>query len=147
MGRAGILMGMEASPRLRRLVRTARFRHLLLLVAILPSLTFLGHWALQFDIPGTNSYLVVVPGEAHDDSHTGHSHEQHCHAGVATCTDIPFTGASPFALMHDAVFYLGASAVLIFLGLNTWRPRKSMTIAPLLEPPRTRSLPVPFALA
>lgn len=147
MGCAGILNGMNELARLRRLVGAARVRHLLLLVAILPSLTFLGHWALQFDIPGTNSYVVVVPGETHEDAHTEHTHEQHCHAGVATCTDVPFTGASPFALMHDSVIYLGASALLIVLGLNTWRPRQSTTIAPLLEPPRRRGLAAQFALA
>jgi hypothetical protein len=147
-GSAGILKAMHEWNSLRRLCRAARFQHLLLLVGILPSLTFLGHWTVQFDIPGTNSYVLVVPGEAHDDLHEDvHTHESHCHASAATCTDIPFVGASPFALMHDSVIYLGVAAVLIVLGLNTWRPRKSTTVAPLLQPPQATWPAFPSAFA
>lgn len=131
----------------------ARVRAWALLVAFLPTLTFLGHWTLHIDIPGTNEYLLVVPGEPehtgnHTNSHTdGHSsqtetHEQHCHAGVATCSDIPLTGISAFALLNESIAYLGAAGALVALALVAWRPRALNSIDPDLQPPRT---PLAFA--
>ena len=131
---------MDARARLIRRCQTLRFRHALLLVAILPSLTFLGHFGISVDIPGTNSYVVLVPGGGHDDAHEGttHTHESHCHASVATCTDVPFAGASPFALLHNAIVFLGATAVMIGVSLNAWRPRRVTVISPLRRPPQAR---------
>lgn len=120
-----------------------------LLVAFLPTLTFLGHWTLHIDIPGTNEYLLIVPGEpAHADSHAdehssqSENHDRHCHAGVASCSDIPLTGISAFALLNDSIAYLGATGALIVLAAIAWRPRTLNSIDPDLQPPRT-----PFALA
>jgi hypothetical protein len=111
-------------------------RQMLLLVAILPSFTFLGHWGLQFDVPGTDDYVVLVPGASHEDQHEVGQHENHCHLNAATCTDIPFTGASPFALLHASVAYLGATALLLAFALNAWRPSSGATVDPDLRPPR-----------
>jgi hypothetical protein len=116
-----------------------RSLHLLLLVAILPSLTFFGHWGLQFDIPATRWYVVLMPAPPHEDHATSGEeahHEQHCHANAASCTDVPFTGASPFALLRTSVAYLGAFALLIALAVVTWKPGGSVTIGPELQPPR-----------
>jgi len=120
-----------------------RFRTWALLLALLPALTFLGHWSLHVDVPGTNLYVVVVPGEpaqahTHDGKQqdSGQSHERHCHAGVASCSDIPFTGASPFALLSDSVAYLGAFGALTALALLFWRPGATASVGPDLQPPK-----------
>lgn len=121
---------------------TPRFQHIVLLVGILPSLIFLGHWGLQFDVPGTNLYVVVVPASPHDEAAHAETkgqqrqHQDHCHANAASCTDVPLIGASPFALMSDSVAYLGASAMLIALALAVWRPVAGMIVAPELQPPQ-----------
>jgi hypothetical protein len=116
---------------------------------MLPTLTFLGHWSFHIDVPGTNLYVLIVPGEqapavTHDSQQQGdgQSHERHCHAGVASCSDIPFTGASPFALLSDSLAYLGASAALTAVALAFWRPGAVASVGPELQPPRER-----FALA
>lgn len=121
------------------------FRVWSLLLAILPTLTFLGHWGLNIDIPGTDLYVTIIPGETGADGHTQshgpagqQSHEQHCHAGVATCSDIPFTGASPFALLTDSLAKLGAAGALVALALLFWRPGRTASVGPELQPPRPR---------
>lgn len=115
-----------------------------LIIALLPTLTFLGHWTLHIDVPGTNLYLVLVPAEpesAHTHTDTaehedGGSHSQHCHTSAASCSDIPFTGASPFALINDSLAHLGEAGALIAIALALWRPWRSLQIAPELLPPR-----------
>lgn len=113
-----------------------RLQHWLLLIAILPSWTFLGHFSLQVDIPFTDQYLVLVPAAPHDDQSNVRTHENHCHANAATCTDIPFTGASPFVLAGQSVAFLGAAAVFVVLTSNWWRPTALNTIGPDLQPPK-----------
>lgn len=123
---------------IRRVLR-ARGLHVFLLIAILPSLTFLGHWGLQFDIPGSHLYVVLMPVESgHDHVSPAEEsrHEQHCHANAASCTDVPFMGASPFALLQYSVAHLGALALLIALSVAVWRPGLSLTIGPEPRPPR-----------
>lgn len=113
---------------------------------MLPTLTFLGHWSLHVDVPGTNLYVLIVPGgddqaDVHAAGHPdddGHSHERHCHAGVASCSDIPFTGASPFALLSDSLAYLGALGALTVLALSFWCPGATASVSPDLEPPRRK---------
>ena len=121
-------------------VLSTRVQYIALLVAILPSLTFLGHWSLNLDIPGTDLYLTLIAASDHHDEHAGHddpqAHTNHCHANAASCTDVPFTGASPFAFLHDSIAYLGAGALLVVLTLRAWRPWSALTVGPELRPPR-----------
>ena len=115
-----------------------RGRYLVLLVAILPSLSFLDHWSVNVDVAGIN--LVLIEAIHHEDEQAARddqpAHTNHCHANAASCTDVPFTGASPFALLHDSIAYLGAAAVLVVLLIGTWRPWATLTVGPELRPPR-----------
>jgi hypothetical protein len=126
--------GVRAAQRVFR----ARGLQVLLLIAILPSMTFLGHWGLQFDIPGSRFYVVLMPAPQEHEHDPGEEskHEQHCHANAASCTDVPFTGASPFALLQSSVEHLGAMALLIAFSVAVWRPGRSLTIGPELQPPQ-----------
>lgn len=116
---------------------------MILLIALLPTLTFLGHWSLQIDVPGTNLYVVLIPGEP-EHSHAADSqepedeasHSQHCHTNAGSCSDVPFTGVSPFALLSESVAHLGEGGALIALVLALWRPWRSLAIAPEEMPPR-----------
>jgi len=116
----------------------------LLLLAILPTLTFLGHWpGLSVGIPGTDLFLGV-PGQAqaHDEGtsespgHDADGHAQHCHSGVATCSDVPFTGASAFALLQEAVAAIGAAGLLTLLVVAVWAPDRLRLPLPETPPPR-----------
>jgi hypothetical protein len=127
-----------------------------LLIAILPALTFLGHWPeTRIDIPGTNAWFVVPLTGGHDDGAHEHAgagaqsrgtttigtedpdaHARHCHADAASCTDAPFTGASAFALLCESVALLGAAGVQFALVSAWWRPSRVLSTAPDLRPPR-----------
>ena len=121
----------------------ANVRAWALLLAFLPTVMFLGHWTFHVDIPGTNLYILIVPGEptqadSHADAHSaGENHDRHCHAGVASCSDVPLTGISAFALLNDSLVYLGVAGALIALAAIAWRPRALNSINPDLRPPRS----------
>lgn len=106
-----------------------------LLVALLPSLAFLGHWTLQISIPGTEFYLGL-PGPAAQDYSAGGDHEAHCHGDSASCSSAPFAGASAVAVLSQSAAFLGAAAALIALATLTWRPSRELTLAPDRRPPR-----------
>lgn len=107
-----------------------------MLVALLPSLTFLGHWTLRLPIPGTDFY-VGLPAPAAADSHAAAGdHAGHCHSDSESCSNTPLAGASAIAVLSRAVTLLGASAALVALAALTWRPNRVLTLAPELRPPR-----------
>lgn len=129
---------------------SVRTRQLALLLAYLPSLLFIGHWPLAVDIPGTDLYIglpLTPAARSHAGPTTpegeGHDHAQHCHADLGACSDVPFTGASPFALLSEAVAFLGAAGLLLFVACGPWRPHHVMTVLPGRRPPR----PLAFALS
>jgi hypothetical protein len=119
-----------------------RARAWVLWLALLPMLTFAGHWTLRIDIPGTDLYLglpVVSGADHHDETDTGHAdgHEQHCHASAASCSDVPFAGASAFALLSETAALLGAGGLFTAINAGWWRPGSPAVVTPDLQPPRT----------
>ncbi|MCL6643894.1 MAG: hypothetical protein K6U88_02755 [Dehalococcoidia bacterium] len=65
-----------------------------LLLALLPTLTYFGHWpAIALPIPGTADVLVLpfASGET-----AAGDHHQHCHADAAECSSGP--GSFPLAV-------------------------------------------------
>ena len=118
-----------------------------MLAAVLSTLSFLGHWSLQVDIPFTDQYLVIVPSVPDHGRGAAQTHEDHCHASAATCTDIPFTGVSPFLVMRASVAYFGIAAVLIATTALWWIPSSAASVAPELRPPRLRQATPAFASA
>jgi hypothetical protein len=129
-----------SSARTRRRVSWA------LLAALLPMLTFMGHWPASLPIPGTDLY-VSVPFAGAEQAHSHEagagagagadeaSHEQHCHAGAAGCSDIPAAAGVSFGLMNQPVAFV-IGGLLLLMGVRWWQPRASTTISPVLQPPR-----------
>lgn len=111
-----------------------------LLAALLPMLTFMGHWPASLPIPGTDLY-VSVPFAGAEQAHSHEaeadeaSHEQHCHAGAASCSDIPAAAGVSFGLMNQPVAFV-IGGLLLLMGVRWWQPRASTTISPVLQPPR-----------
>ncbi len=71
---------------------------LALLLALLPTLLFMGH-SLR---PGTmpiDSAAGVIDASATGPAH--HEHEQHCHEGLASCSDQPLTSGPGHFLLTD----------------------------------------------
>lgn len=108
----------------------------LLVLALLPTLTFFGHWPAEISIPGTGYYLALpgaAPAPAGDD---GHDHSSHCHADASSCSDVPATAGVTFAILNECVALFGACGLFVLLALRWWKPGEGFTPSPELEPPR-----------
>lgn len=124
----------------------------ILLLSLLPMLTFFGHWPrIEMSIPHTDSVVVFWPGEADsgetEGGHThtaqagGHSHadghEQHCHVDASSCSDIPYTGFSTVLMLQEVVRRLtmlsGTESELV---ARYWLPAAVNNDAPAAPPPR-----------
>ncbi len=92
---------------------------MLLCLALLPTLLFLGHWGIAFTLPIVDVHIVLVPeseqrdlvhpSSGPDEQDESASHSRHCHGGVATCSDVPYAGASGFALLSESVAMLASA--------------------------------------
>ncbi|MCK9518216.1 MAG: hypothetical protein M0R74_04170 [Dehalococcoidia bacterium] len=126
------------SPRIRKRLRCASW---VLALSLLPMLTFVGHWTLDFPVPGT-SVRIAVPLPPPQDLHAhsadtdGH-HQDHCHSDVASCSDLPLTQLASVALLHDALAFLAADARLELLPGHSWQPAHVETVVPEPAPPRS----------
>lgn len=116
---------------------TQRRMALWLMLALLPMLTFFGHWPTHIDIPGTGLYLTVpFAGPIQDDA-TEHDHAQHCHGEASGCSKTPATAGVGFAIMNETIAALGAAALLVAVASRTRTLRAPRGVTPELPPPRT----------
>jgi hypothetical protein len=118
--------------------RNQLFRSWLLLVALAPMLTFMGHWPHSLPIPGTEMFVTVpFAGQPVELDEGGeHSHGQHCHGDSEGCSDAPAAAGVGLALLSTPLLPAGATGMFIALVLLWWRPRNLITVGPELEPPR-----------
>ena len=112
----------------------------LLLLALLPTLTFFGHWpGFEIPLPGVDA-SIGLPFAGHTHAHgeagAGEDHGRHCHEDSAGCSDVPFTGASGFLLLAEAVAGLAAAAPLLAVRLAAAHAPAGRTVAPEPNPPR-----------
>ncbi len=112
-----------------------------MLLALVPMLSFMGHWPTSVPIPGTELYLSVpLAGAEHHDDHSAASedeHAQHCHGGAASCSDVPAAAGVSMAALAGGSGFVIVSNVLIALLAAAWRPRNTNSLTPGLRPPRT----------
>lgn len=123
-----------------------RLAAMLLGVAYLPSLFFLGHFDLRIDVPGTGFFIGLPGAPASSDGHVhshgsapvtdSDNHAQHCHEAAATCSDIPLTTVSPVAHLAETVAFLGACCALVLIAARSWRPTGAISVIPDAPPPR-----------
>lgn len=127
----------DASPWATGVSRLGQRLSWLLLLAMLPSWTLLGHVHLEFAVPGTALH-VGLPGGHDGGGHgpDGEDHERHCHAAVASCSEVPFTGASAFLLMAEAAALVGMAGVRVLSGARPGGPLHGVAVAPDSPPPR-----------
>ncbi|MCC7366020.1 MAG: hypothetical protein IT303_16770 [Dehalococcoidia bacterium] len=114
---------------------------LVLLAALLPMLSYAGHWELHLRLPGFEATTPAAHTHDHHAADATHSddadrHAEHCHGGPASCSDVPFAGSSAFALAGQALAVLGSEGQLLALAALTWAPHRGQTIVPELRPPR-----------
>jgi hypothetical protein len=131
--RADTLVAMHGIP---GPTAAARRRALWLFIALLPMLTFVGHWPTHVDLPGTNLYLTIPFAGPVDGAAAGHDHSQHCHDDAAGCSKTPATAGVGFALMNESLALLGAAALMLAVAAVTRRAPNSCEYAPDPGPPR-----------
>lgn len=134
-----MLLGLMMVGRTLTSSRTRRRISILLLLALFPMLTFMGHWPAAVHIPGTDQYLSIPlagndePADEHDD---GHSHSQHCHGNSGSCSDVPALAGVSFALMSEALALSVTAALVWAVAFHCWQPRRPNSLLPELQPPR-----------
>ena len=119
----------------------------MLFVALLPTLLFFGHRPdVHVSLRGSGLTLTAPfighsrGGAEVTDTESGGTvahHDQHCHANVGSCSDVPFTGISAFALLSESVSCIGRAGALVGLECSSWQPTAEATVPPRLRPPRT----------
>jgi hypothetical protein len=129
-----------------------RARHAVLLLALLPMLTYMGHWpSLEFPIPGTGAYWQLPFsdgwGAGHDDS-AGHSHShdteegdhaQHCHTNMGSCLVATVGAIAAAAILMAVVAFIGRASRLVGWETAAQTPPLDWLAAPLTPPPRLLS--------
>lgn len=111
----------------------ARVSALMLLVALLPTLTYVGHWGTLASAGATAS--AAQHAHEHEADQT---HEQHCHGAVAGCAGGELstgTGSLPGALL-----VLEATLAEVASFESVERLPNGLSIAPVPPPPQTPPL-------
>jgi hypothetical protein len=134
---------MQAAPRLDAPLLPIQRYALILLLAWLPSLAFVGHW----ESLAAPLQLEARLGIASHPGHAGHApappegapaeHEQHCHSGFDSCS----TGASGMAMPIGAAGHTALAApdeASVPLALERTVPASPSEVPPTPPP---RSLP------
>jgi hypothetical protein len=113
----------------------------LLMVAFLPTLTFLGHWNEIFfgSVLGSNQVYVapdvasLLPNTPQDAEESEHA--QHCHTNLSSCSEQPMPSGIGLLAMHDAL--LGPAPAVVQIRLVDNGPAvPQLAILPLTPPPR-----------
>jgi hypothetical protein len=138
-------------PVLAWLTRRNRQLAALLVLSLLPMLSYFGHWQFSVPIPGTDLAVGIPAGDGHHaegHSHPGHdedaaSHAAHCHAGPASCVDAPVAGIAAFAQLMEASLLVTAAGVLVLVLLDSERRPAGAPVSPDLRPPRRAGLAPP----
>jgi hypothetical protein len=137
--------------------RSSRVRHLILIVALLPMLTYLGHWpAIEFPIPGTGAYWQLPFSEGWGTGHgeDGHSrshrstgsddgnHAQHCHTDMGSCLHATIGAIAAAAILLASLAFIGQASRFVAWEMRAATPVKDWLSAPLTPPPQVLSTPI-----
>lgn len=103
---------------------------LVLLLSLLPSLTYLDHWGeyIQYSVSGPG----LLGNEADPLEHT--AHHTHCHAGPSTCADQPVPIGSANGLA--SVVELPQPELPQVAVEDPTRHLEEVSVSPLTEPPQ-----------
>ena len=113
----------------------------MLLAALIPAISFMGHWPLRVSIPGTE-YVVGLPAASHLHGDTGtEDHSRHCHTSVATCSDTRVVADSSVAMLEAIVLALILSGMAHLCRVAATSRAVSHATSPELRPPRQLSAP------
>jgi hypothetical protein len=116
---------------------------LLLFAALLPMLTYVGHWpAFAIAIPGT-AYELSLPFVAAETA--AGDHHQHCHADAADCSSGPGSVALAISVLAAGLAFRIPEGPLRLIGGASSRLRVQFLPAPEPGPPRAAAATARFA--
>jgi len=117
-----------------------------MLAALLPALTYMGHWPAEMPVPGT-SYYIGLSRSLRADGDAAHEHAQHCHGDSASCSDVPAAGgAGVAAVLAAGLAVIGALTLLKFASPWEALPRHNgVGGGPQPPPPRRFRAILPYA--
>ncbi len=128
-----------------RVLGAARSRRLalVLLVALLPTVSYFGHWpALTLPIPGT-AYVLTLPFSGEDAAPGDHA--AHCHGESAGCTSGAGAGTIALALLAAAIALVLPAGPLVPVPVGCSPRLRARYLRPEHGPPRTLpSRPAPI---
>ena len=103
--------------RVGRRAITSQAMALLLLIALLPMQTYVGHWDALASLATASVSAASIVDPEHD-----HEHSQHCHEGSAGCAEQPLPpatglvallGGSPSVVHHAPAYAVSPSEVAL----------------------------------
>jgi hypothetical protein len=123
----------ELTPRVASSRRALRRASLLLLLALLPALAYVGHWDQLLPSSAT-APAAVHQHEAPSEPAPANEHADHCHEGVEDCG----AQGSAGALVSLSASFRAAAAPLARLAPapHVALPLEAASSAPLTPPPR-----------
>ena len=127
-----------------RVAQGTRWAAALLILSLLPMQTYLGHWDLRIDIPGTDYYWGMpsaIQGSNTTQEHVT-NHGEFCRGDTASCAGTPAVAGASFGVMAMVVALLGTHARGRTVTGHAWMPPYARSVAPELLPPRTPHLSV-----
>lgn len=122
----------------RRTSPQQRLFALALLAALLPTITYFGHWPrLAIPLPGVDAELTIPFASAETASS---DHHQHCHGEAAECTSGPGSLALAVTILAAAIAFAIPGGPLRLLGSRPSHLRLQFLPAPEPAPPRAPHL-------
>lgn len=109
--------------------RATTLMALALVVALLPSLTYLGHWE-QLVPPDAVTVYPPHQQERQSDAH----HSDHCHDGASSCAEQPVLAST--GLLLDGTEISGPTQPGLAVSALNERAPSSFQPSPLTPPPR-----------
>ena len=104
-----------------------------MVIALAPSLLFLGHWSLEVPLPGGWHAALGLQEASYGEGEAVHA--EHCH-GESSCSETQPLGLGGFALMGRALALLGAAALMFSTGTRSGLRLRGGVVAPEPMPPR-----------
>ena len=114
---------------------------MLLLLSLLPMLSYVGHWNAgesgRAHTQADHTHASIAPAAHQPSGGALEEHAEHCHGEVASCTDSPPPVASGFSALAEGLRFLRTEDGAGVAVGDVWGLAAQTSLAPEPRPPRT----------